>query len=1192
MFSRTAGIDAAAYEYDAHYQPQPTDDRHYQEPAPRSPQKRPNYRPTPLRWYFIVVQIVLLIAVMGLVVWARIAMPDSDNAFTIIPENEKRWINVADEIAAIQTTVTIPEVLAEPTDVPYNLAALELRRAAEESEVLVQTSTPVQEVNTRMQMGKMTNTEDGYLATTTFVSTGGETTVTIPGTTGKFTTEVPVYIYETYYSNEGAEYTTEYEITVKKNTTVPITITQSASVSTVWTTWTGTNYNPVPYPTGNNVTQSGPLSEPSEYVSSSPLTTFTVPGSEIVTETEVETDVPTMTTATITETGDNTGGITRTVSVSYSTLTGTTTKAPSTYVTIGKVTITQTYRDPDPPKNNPPKETKPPKETVVPVVTVKKDETVKQIKQVDPVTIVKSVGGEVQTIVPTQGQVETVVSQVVPGVIQTVPAVTTDADGVVRPIVTTGADGIETPVQIITTANQLVMTVPAMTTDADGVVRPIVTTGPDGIESTVQVLTTLGGQGFETTVPLLTTDADGVVRTVVTTGVDGLETPVFTVSTVGGSLVTTVPVLTTDADGTVRTVVTTGTDGLETPVFTVSTISGSLITFTRTRSPTAFVTTRSGKLTTITSSGTQSTTIISTRKGTTRTFSSTATVMPTSDPSNKSDEKVSLKVIESTDADYFLGKFLPPILAVLLAIPLRIIDHNVQLYQPFYAMNQPTGALGPSSMNLHFDGWVGFIKPFSLLSQGSPVPFITMLIVWGSALMTPLATEAIGMKIHGRCKQSVAEGCAIALGVSPMSTHALLALMGLIIVLLCALLFYLRNWETGLYANPWSIAGITSLATNRQIRPSKTSERKIEREMADKRYGFGYFENVHGQNEYGIVLYDDAGQTLRLQDGYNTETSSIEAPPPRRKRRNPFMALGWAWRGCFIAFLLGLVTLVLYYHLMPNKQTSFMKFMNGQTFGIRFLFATFGVVLIFGWTALFISVAMIGPYQRMSKDPQLASDSILITRPTNGFSGLWAALKHRQIYPGIVALMAILSEFMPILLANVPFGLNQTKNTHNFSARVAAGILFCMLLTMIGSFFIKWPHMPVDPRSVAGAMYYVGESNMVDQFSGLASVDKKEREKRVKEMGGRYWFGEILTKNGATRVGVERDDGVLGVETQMAQRYQEQYHEQHQQGLYEQQYPQGYHQPQQQQQQPPNLPVSPTSPHPHNIDTTYYGYQP
>lgn len=235
---------------------------------------------------------------------------------------------------------------------------------------------------------------------------------------------------------------------------------------------------------------------------------------------------------------------------------------------------------------------------------------------------------------------------------------------------------------------------------------------------------------------------------------------------------------------------------------------------------------------------------------------------------------------------------------------------------------------------------------------------------------------------------------------------------------------------------------------------------------------------------------------------------------------------------------------------------------------------------------------MIGPYQRMSTKAQLASDSILVTRPTNGFSGFWAALKHRQIYPGVVALMAILSEFMPILLTNVPFGLNQTENTHNFSARGAIAILLCMLLTMIGSFFIKWPNMPVDPRSIAGAMYYVGESNMVDQFSGLASVDKKEREKRIKEMGGRYWFGEILTKSGASRVGVERDDGMLGVDTQMAQRYQEQYQEQHQQGLYEEQYPQGYHQPQQQtQHQPQNLAVSPQSPH-HNIDTTYYGYQP
>ena len=254
---------------------------------------------------------------------------------------------------------------------------------------------------------------------------------------------------------------------------------------------------------------------------------------------------------------------------------------------------------------------------------------------------------------------------------------------------------------------------------------------------------------------------------------------------------------------------------------------------------------------------------------------------------------------------------------------------------------------------------------------------------------------------------------------------------------------------------------------------------------------------------------------------------------------------------------------------------------------------------------------MIGPYQRMSKGPQLPSDSILITRPTNGFTGLWASIKHKQIYPAIVALMTILSEFMPILLTNVPFGLTQTLHTHQIAARASVVIMILMLLTLVGSFFIKWPHMPVDPRSIAGAMYYVTESNMVNQFNGMASLNKKERAKKVNELGGRYWFGQIVAKNGETRTVVDRDDGMLGIDNYVISRQNRAHSEDFgQYDPYEQrpemspahsmppqmspQMPQQMHQQafySQPYNQHNNQPYSPVSPH-ETIDTAYHGYIP
>jgi hypothetical protein len=208
--------------------------------------------------------------------------------------------------------------------------------------------------------------------------------------------------------------------------------------------------------------------------------------------------------------------------------------------------------------------------------------------------------------------------------------------------------------------------------------------------------------------------------------------------------------------------------------------------------------------------------------------------------------------------------------------------------------------------------------------------------------------------MHGQCKINAYEGCAPAPGVSSLSSRILLAVLGVMVLLLCGLLFFLRKFHTGVYANPWSVAGVASLASNRDVRPQQDSERRIEKEMAEKRYGFGFFENRAGQTEYGIVLYDDAGENLQHNHPLS-ESSSVDAQAVSRGRRNPFVVLGLAWRLVFLLFLLGLMVFLLYYHLTLDKSSSFKNFMNSQTFGVRFLFAAFGVIISFSWTAFFIS---------------------------------------------------------------------------------------------------------------------------------------------------------------------------------------------------------------------------------------------
>lgn len=510
-----------------------------------------------------------------------------------------------------------------------------------------------------------------------------------------------------------------------------------------------------------------------------------------------------------------------------------------------------------------------------------------------------------------------------------------------------GTEMVSSPTEVVhTTVYEITKDGGAGTTYVDTITKEA-GSGP-GVESVVYTV--------ENTV-VVTTPVTLAKERYLTYGKSTLTTVVTDPADLPANIIQPTAVVTTRAATTIAkvekiapTTVVTQVNEVETLVNTraaetiVTEINGIPTTIVNTFAPETLTTTR-GKLVTLTTDGGE-TTILSTVDGATMTMESTPT----------GTAAANLVVYEITEAGYFLGKFVPALVAVLISIPLRIIDLNAQLFQPFYALSRPTGAYGSNSMVLHYSGWTGFLKPFTTLSDGHPVTFITMMLVLCSSLMTPLATEAIGVKIHGTCQTNSAVGCAAALGLSQIPTRALLALLAFTIVLLCALLYFLRNFETGLYANPWSIAGTASLAANRFIRPRQLTEKKIYKEMRDNRYRLGYFQTQSSHQEYGILVEHDANQGQYVQDSRPvTQSRSADAPFQRIPKGNPFIALGIIWRLAFITFLLGLIVLILYYHINLTKQSEFKTFIDSQTFGVRFFFCALGVVLSFGWTALFIS---------------------------------------------------------------------------------------------------------------------------------------------------------------------------------------------------------------------------------------------
>lgn len=167
-------------------------------------------------------------------------------------------------------------------------------------------------------------------------------------------------------------------------------------------------------------------------------------------------------------------------------------------------------------------------------------------------------------------------------------------------------------------------------------------------------------------------------------------------------------------------------------------------------------------------------------------------------------------------------------------------------------------------------------------------------------------------------------------------------------------------------------------------------------------------------------------------------------------------------------------------------------------------------------------MAILSPYIQLSRRARPAESSVLLSPPTNALSGLRSAIRQRHLFLAIVALTALLAELcLPVTLSHVPPSRFYTTSTRITCVYTSIVILVLVLLVIVASFLVKWPHMPVDPRTIAGAMFYICDSRMLSMFEGMACLGKKERDLEIRYMRSSIEYGLIRGVSGRERMGVE-----------------------------------------------------------------------
>lgn len=148
----------------------------------------------------------------------------------------------------------------------------------------------------------------------------------------------------------------------------------------------------------------------------------------------------------------------------------------------------------------------------------------------------------------------------------------------------------------------------------------------------------------------------------------------------------------------------------------------------------------------------------------------------------------------------------------------------------------------------------------------------------------------------------------------------------------------------------------------------------------------------------------------------------------------------------------------------------------------------------------------------------------------NPYVGIMTYLARGHKLLALISVVTILSDFLPIVLANVPFNNAITWITFNVCTWVSVGILGFMLavLGMVAGVILfsspshNFPFVSTDLDTLAAILYLVCRSgNFLYQLQGLSVVGKAQVEKRTKTFNSKYGIISVVGEDGSPHVMIQ-----------------------------------------------------------------------
>ncbi|KAI1108293.1 hypothetical protein F5Y14DRAFT_94081 [Nemania sp. NC0429] len=474
-----------------------------------------------------------------------------------------------------------------------------------------------------------------------------------------------------------------------------------------------------------------------------------------------------------------------------------------------------------------------------------------------------------------------------------------------------------------------------------------------------------------------------------------------------------------------------------------------------------------------------------------------ATASPTPPP--RSDNQQTLELQRMSNGIYFVGLMLPTVLAILVFVPIRIVHHNVKLYQGFHALASDHGASASDSICMKTTGPTSLVDGIWSLKSGNYLLGLTSVLVILSALAIPFSAETFRLVLQGpQCHPDDLgkSKCSVGIGVFPTTARVLTVLVIILIVGITVASLLLRRWETGVERNPWSISYMAQLAANGDMRkvfeglrrPHNANKapgmKEFLSKLRGKTLGLGRWYENH-VTKYSVLFLTqevDGGTTEKTGNKpgravkFSTNPEIISRPHRLRWTSGDFVPsfmLSWIGRILFLVLLSGVLVTIITYNIVV-RGSEYERGLTGKAVGVRFLFSGAGVLISFAWGSFFHAVAILSPYKLLHRKRLIQVEAFNVNPATNSFTGLWLAFvpSRRDTYLGVVSAITILSEALPLYLGNIPSNGIRLESMETICVYLSVAILSVMIITVGVSSFVSWPPTAgVDPSTIVGAMY-------------------------------------------------------------------------------------------------------------------------